>query len=179
MERWWVFVWVWVSVCACTGAHCPCTILPVFVCVRARVRRGVRVERFSSAARARVPKWVSECTCVSKIINRPQKRVIPPLCCPGELRGSRGGAEMLISSHIRPAGALFLFIRAKHPLLGARCLCYLPTTCLAGLKTLRTGPRMDAHSQSTSTCYLHHPLTPPPVDRRPAGQPADLFQRNS
>lgn len=84
------------------GYLCGCGCL--FARVRARtsfndspcICVGVRVERFSSVARARVPKWVSECTCVSKIINRPQKRVIPPLCCPGELRGSRGGAEMLI-----------------------------------------------------------------------------------
>lgn len=55
------------------------------VCMRARARASlsdfhVCVAAYASAVHARVPKWVSECVCVSKIINHPQKRVIPLLC---------------------------------------------------------------------------------------------------
>lgn len=88
------FGWKWVKQERQGAERCAC----VRVCARARARASlgdfhvcvaVYASAFASVVHARVPKWVSECVCVSKIINHPQKRVIPLLC----VRANREGPE--------------------------------------------------------------------------------------
>lgn len=166
----------------------------MFVCVRARTQSDVcalwRMHMFMCLRCMHVYcvwKWVS--VCVSKIINRPQKRVIPLLCVRAGRRGPEEERKCWFSLTL-VRGLLFfslafLLIRPTSS-LDVRWLyleippkCYLPTTCLASLENC-VHTHANTRTQSSSTGHNHHPLTVPPADLWPTGSMrGGLFQRNS